>query len=207
MIDLIEKGGIMMYPIILSSCIVTAVIIERAYTFFIKTKFITSETIEKVFLLAGKGENEKAISILHNENSVFSIVFISILEQKEPADMEEAAIITGEEVLFGLGRHLPVLSIMGSALPLMGLLGTVLGMIKVFARVAAAGDAADITVLAGGIWEALITTAAGMIIAIPTILVYHFFRRKIEKMSHFLQQKASTLVMIIKNRKPENDKI
>jgi hypothetical protein len=68
------------------------------------------------------------------------------------------AALRGSDILFGLNKRLNVLAVLGSVLPLMGLLGTVLGMIKVFARVSEAGDAADIAMLAGGIWEALITT-------------------------------------------------
>ena len=80
-------------------------------------------------------------------------------------------------------------------------------MIKVFTKVANAGNAADISILAGGIWEALITTAAGMIIAIPVILIYHFFNRTIEKISHSMQQKVSRLIMILKKQEQNNGQI
>jgi len=200
MTGLIAKGGIMMYPILLSSIIATAVIIDRIYIFFIKTKFLEKEKISEMFSMAENGEKDKARLLMEKENSIFASLFISILNEKEPSEMEDAATLSGEDILFYLGRRLNILSILGSVLPLMGLLGTVIGMIKVFAKVASAGDAADIAILAGGIWEALITTAAGMIIAIPVILIYHYFNRTLEKIAHAMQQKSSRLIIILKKR-------
>jgi len=200
MTGLIAKGGIMMYPILLSSIIATAVIIDRIYIFFIKTNFLEKEKISEMFSLAENGEKDKARILMEKENSIFASLFISILNEKEPSEMEDAATLSGEDILFYLGRRLNILSILGSVLPLMGLLGTVIGMIKVFAKVASAGDAADIAILAGGIWEALITTAAGMIIAIPVILIYHYFNRTLEKIAHAMQQKSSRLIIILKKR-------
>ena len=196
--ELIEKGGMMMYPIIISSIIAVAVIIERIYIFFIRTKFLEKEKIKEMFHLVESGEIENALLLMKKEESIFASLFVSILEEKNRGEMEDAAELSGEEILFFLGRRLGVLSVLGSVLPLMGLLVTVLGMIKVFERVASAGDAADIAILAGGIWEALITTAAGMMIAIPVILFYHYFVRNLEKISHVMQQKASSLIFILK---------
>lgn len=196
--EIIERGGLMMYPIIFASITAIAVIIERTYIIFIRTKFLEKEKIKDMFNLVESGEKEKALSLMRNEESIFASLFVSVLEEKSVEGMEDAAVLSGDDILFYLGRRLGVLSVLGSVLPLMGLLGTVLGMIKVFARVAGAGDAADIAILAGGIWEALITTAAGMMIAIPVILVYHYFVRTLEKISHVMQQKASKLIICLK---------
>lgn len=189
-----------MYPIILASVIAIAVIIERTYIIFIRTKFLEKEKIKEMFNLVESGEKDKALSLMKDEESIFASLFVSVLEEKNVEGMEDAAALSGDEILFSLGRRLGVLSVLGSVLPLMGLLGTVLGMIKVFARVASAGDAADIAILAGGIWEALITTAAGMMIAIPVILFYHYFVRTLEKISHAMEQKASVLIFMLKKK-------
>lgn len=196
--EIIERGGIMMYPIILASVIAIAVIIERTYVIYIRTKFLEKEKIKEMFRLAESGDRGGALSLMKQEESIFASLFVSVLEEKGVEEMEDAAILSGDDILFSLGRRLEVLSVLGSVLPLMGLLGTVLGMIKVFTKVANAGDAADIAILAGGIWEALITTAAGMMIAIPVILLYHYFIRTIEKISHAMQQKISSLIIILK---------
>ena len=198
MTEIIEKGGIMMIPIIASSALALAVIIDRIYIFFIKTKFLKKETINDIIRLVENGERKKAIELLKNEDSIFKNFFLSVLEEEDPGEYENAATISGEDILFYLNRRLNILSVLGSVLPLMGLLGTVLGMIKVFSMVAHAGDAADITLLAGGIWEALITTAAGMAVAIPVVLIYHYLNRTIEKTAHSMQQKISQLILVLK---------
>lgn len=198
--EIIERGGIMMYPIILASVIAIAVIIERTYVIFIKTKFLGKEKIKEMFRLVESGDRQGALSLMKQEESIFASLFVAVLEETKTEEMEDAAVLSGDDILFSLGRRLEVLSVVGSVLPLMGLLGTVLGMIKVFTRVATAGDAANIAILAGGIWEALITTAAGMMIAIPVILIYHYFIRTLEKISHALQQKVSTLIFILKKK-------
>jgi len=198
MLEIIEKGGIMMYPIIISSIIALAVIFDRAYIFFIKTKSIPKDSMDQMFDLVKKGKKSDAETIIESDPSVFSVLFLSIFRQNNPEDMEIAAVSAGDRILFSLSQRLSILSVIGSVVPLMGLLGTVLGMIKVFARVAHAGDAADITVLAGGIWEALITTAAGMAVAIPVMLIHHYFSRNIQKAAHSMQQDATMLIAGIK---------
>ena len=83
---------------------------------------------------------------------------------------------------------------LGSVTPLMGLLGTVIGMIKVFSRVAAAGEMSDISILAGGIWEALLTTAAGLAVAIPILFAHNYLERKLDKISHLMMQNAQKMI-------------
>jgi len=198
--ELIVKGGFMMYPIIISSIIAMAIIIDRVYVLFIKTKFLKKKTLELIYRLAASGEIEKAKEILVKETSVFAVFLLAVLSEPDPMEQENAAVTAGDEILFCLNRRLSTLSVLGSVLPLMGLLGTVLGMIKVFYRITRAGNAADITILAGGIWEALITTAAGMIIAIPVLLVLNYFNQTIEKTSRRMQQTGSFLINILKRK-------
>lgn len=199
MTEILEQGGVMMIPILASSALALAVIIERLYALFIRTKLLKHETLDQVFALAESGERQQATELLRAENSVFCPLFIDVLEESDPAEYEKVASLVGSDILFKLNKRLIVLSVLGSMLPLMGLLGTVLGMIKVFSQVAHAGDAADIAMLAGGIWEALITTAAGMAVAIPVLLVYHFLRRTLEKIAHTMQQKVSHLIQVLKH--------
>lgn len=198
--ELIIRGGIMMYPIIISSIIALAVIIDRIYVLFIKTKFLEKETVNQVYKLAASGETGKAIEILDKETSVFTAFFLAVLREPDSEEQEKAAVAAGDEILFELSRRINILSVLASVLPLMGLLGTVLGMIKVFSRMAEAGDAADITILAGGIWEALLTTAAGMAIAIPVMLIFHYFNLTIERIAHRMQQRGTSLINILKKK-------
>jgi biopolymer transport protein ExbB len=201
MFELFEKGGVMMYPILVTSILAIAVIIERAYFLYFKIKKLEDSVIENMLNSTDNGNAVKAIEFLEQEESIYKNYYISILQQNEEELMEKAAILKGDELLFNLNRRLNMLSIAASVLPLMGLLGTVLGMIKVFSRVAQAGDAADISVLAGGIWEALLTTAAGMAIAIPVMLFYHFFKRSIEKIAHSMSQNGDKIIASFRKKK------
>jgi len=201
MFELFEKGGVMMYPILVTSILAIAVIIERAYFLYFKIKKLEDSVIGDILDSTDNGNAVKAIELFEQEESIYKNYYISILQQNEEELMEKAAISKGDELLFNLNRRLNILSIAASVLPLMGLLGTVLGMIKVFSRVAQAGDAADISVLAGGIWEALLTTATGMAIAIPVMLFYHFFKRSIEKTAHSMSQNGDKIITFLRKKK------
>ena len=194
MTELFEKGGIMMYPILIASVVAIAVILERIYILYYKKRIIEESVIDDVIHYTDKGCIDEALELVKSQDSVYANYYVSILEQTEPEQMERMAVSEGDDLLFDLSRRLNVLSITASVLPLMGLLGTVLGMITVFSRVAHAGDAADITLLAGGIWEALLTTAAGMAVAIPVMLLYHLFKRSIEKRAHSMSRNGDRII-------------
>ena len=198
MVEIVEKGGIMMIPILASSALALAIILERAYVLIVRARPLARETRDRMFELVAANRREQAVDLIKQDPGLFGRLYLSVLEEPDPDAWEQAASLTGSDILFQLNRRLSVLTILGSVLPLMGLLGTVLGMIKVFTRVAQAGDAADITMLAGGIWEALITTAAGMAVAIPVLLINHGFRRTLDRIAHLMQQKVSQLIQLRK---------
>lgn len=191
--ELIDKGGFMMYPIILSSVVALAVVVERLIVFS-KIRPLSRESMDEMVNLLEKNGADKAIKHLENEKSPVSDFYKVILMEKNEELSEKAAAAKGEDILFILNRKLTLLSVIGSLVPLMGLLGTVVGMIKVFSRVAAAGDMSDISILAGGIWEALMTTAAGMAVSIPVLMAYHYFSRNVEKRGHSMSQYGDLLV-------------
>jgi len=199
MAEILHRGGIMMIPILISSALALAVAIERLYVLVFRTRSLDDETLTSVFELAENGDRARAATLVRDADSAVGELFIAVLEERDPEELENAAALSGSDLLFQFNKRLNILAVLGSVLPLMGLLGTVLGMIKVFSQVAHAGDAADITMLAGGIWEALITTAAGMAVAIPVVLVYHFFRRTVERIAHAMQQSISRLIQILKH--------
>lgn len=199
MIELIEKGGIMMYPIIFSSIIALAVILERMITFS-QITLLEKEKLKEMYTLLEKGRTADVKNMLNAEKTPLKDFFLAIVSGKSELACEKDAATCGEDILFSLNRRLAVLSVLGSLVPLMGLLGTVIGMIKVFSNVATAGDISDISVLAGGIWEALITTAAGMAAAIPMLLSYHYLDGRIDKISHRMQQKGEKMLKIMRDR-------
>lgn len=197
MMELLEKGGFMMYPILLSSIIALGVIIERFYVVFLQAVLPRQNNIEDVFKLSQEGRIKEAIAVIETEPDSLNNLLLVILNESDEAHQEKAATLAGNEILFHLRARLSILSAIGTAAPLMGLLGTVFGMIEVFSNVSSMQGATDPTILANGIWTALLTTAAGMSVAIPCVLTYHFLDRKIKNMAHHLQFDGNRLIHIL----------
>ena len=95
-----------------------------------------------------------------------------------------------------MDKNLRGLAVIGNIAPLLGLLGTVTGMIRAFMKIQRLGGIVDASVLAGGIWEALITTAAGLSVAIPTLVAYHYFEGRIDNIASQIKDVASELLEI-----------
>lgn len=197
MLELIDKGGFMMYPIIISSILAFAVILDRLYFFRIEYPPPGKEVTRRLFELIKTGETAGADAFVSGLKTRFREYYLAILHEHDPEEREHAAEVAGDEVLYHLNRRLNLLNLIGAITPLMGLLGTVLGMIRVFSRVARVGSVTDIAVLAGGIWEALITTAAGMMVAIPVMIVCHYFQRCLSDTAHQMQQGGERLIKLL----------
>jgi biopolymer transport protein ExbB len=195
--QLVEKGGFMMYPIMFSSMIALAVIIERLIV-LARTNTPAEKEMQAICEKAKASLEDETTELIDAGNSPVHRVIRAIwLTEGDERAREKSAGIAGDHVLRELNHRLQWLAILGSLLPLMGLLGTVLGMIRVFSRVAQAGDVSDISLLAGGIWEALLTTAAGMSVAIPILLVYYWLSARVDtisfEMSHHGEQFIAAL--------------
>ena len=127
--------------------------------------------------------------------------------QKELADLKEELVIQTEEASRGyLGKHLPIINTIGNISPLLGLLGTIIGMILAFESIAAVGTG-DPKVVADGISQALVTTASGLIVAIPTIVAYRYLARKaelsLEQMEVFGHAFSNSLIMAGQRKKKD----
>lgn len=198
---LLSKGGIMIWPILGFSILILAVILDRlvALTTF---RIPSSQAVEDAASLYRTGKTDEAARILTEDTPMSAPLFTAILSGGDRKTRERKASRSGETILFGLERRMGILSAGAAATPLMGLLGTVLGMIDVFSRVSTAPGGVDITLLADGIWQALLTTAAGMAVAIPALLAYHFFSRLQEKISFTLQHRGQEFVDALDEEKP-----
>ncbi len=198
MFEVLEKGGVMMIPILFSSVIALAVIVDRLLATS-RVKLARDSQIKELFNCVARDEEAQFMEAFNNSHAPIFKVMNAILESKgDESAAEKAAGLSGDKILRVLNRRLEWLAILGSLVPLMGLLGTVIGMIKVFSDVAAAGDVSDITLLAGGIWEALLTTAAGMAVAIPILLVYHAFQSKIDNIAFEMRQRSEELIVLLR---------
>jgi len=190
---LLAKGGPVMLPIILCSSLVVAITIERFWTLLIRVKKILPPGLFDEFKsLLEKGEFEKAKWITERSNtSLGRILHTGMQNQNAPRDvLKESLEEAGRKEASRMNRYIPLLATLASVSTLLGLLGTVTGMIRLFGVISAQGPG-NPSALASGIAEALLTTAAGLIIAIPTRLIYHYFQARVHFLAGELEEKAT----------------
>jgi len=189
MLDLIRSGGEVMWILVAMSIIALAVVLERLVVLqrAPKEEQIEKDLEEVEAIVNQQGENVAADHCSQGRgftNYVFAALMkrfdTLVLEERGVEDIrDELAITTTEMSRKYLGRFLLVLSTIGTVAPLLGLLGTILGMITAFEAIARAGTG-DPQVVAGGISTALLTTAGGLIIAIPSIIFYRYLASRAE---------------------------
>lgn len=193
-IDIISKGGPLVIPIFLCSVVALAVFVERLIALRYD-KIFPQRLADAVIDLVKQGKFDAALSLTRQQSSPLSSLIISCLESEHlgrseaKERMEEVGIVE----VSTLSRYVGALSTIATVSPLLGLLGTVTGMIKVFKSVASTTDP-QISQLAGGIWEALLTTVAGLAVAIPSYLVFRYLESRIEKIASGLQEYALKLL-------------
>lgn len=198
------EGGMMMWLLGALSILGLGTILERTAYFLKNERDLKSNFKDEIIRLVKKGEEEDAINLCERTNNSVSRTVKSILlayryendlyESKEKLMKEKAL-----EQIENLEKRLSILGIVSYISPMAGLLGTVLGMIKSFKAIALQG-AGDPNVVANGISEALITTAAGLLIAIPAIIAYNLFNRKADKIMMEIEKTSTALINIKKNR-------
>ena len=182
-LDLIEKGGPVMFILLGFSIFAFAIIFIKLIQFF-SAALSSTNKIEKILSkLNGRNAKKLLVEIQEIKNPLARIIEVVILTKsdrrfdKESREAEISRIISIE--IRNLENYLGGLEVIASISPLLGLFGTVLGMIKAFLNLEKAGSQIDPALLAGGIWEALLTTAFGLAIAIPALAAYHLFENKI----------------------------
>ena len=195
MFNIMIKGGVLMWPILLCSIISLAIILERLYRFH-RIRINIPEFFSSIRELLRKGKINEAQDLCQDTRApIARILACGIRNHRKDVRVQEKSISrVGSWEVRGLEKHLRGLAIIGNIAPLIGLLGTVVGMIKAFAKIQELGGRVDASVLAGGIWEALLTTAAGLTVAIPTLVAYHYFEGKIDNMSCWMREVASELL-------------
>jgi biopolymer transport protein ExbB len=191
MLSLFKQGGWVMYPLLLFSVISFAVILERAL-FYLLSRSRSVLAVEELAAIhkecgdwktaAGRfGEKQKRVYFF----PLVSVYFDAF--EESPHLFEEHLFAQAKEIIMINERRLPILASIASIAPLLGLFGTVLGMIEVFQRLAALGGRADVALLSGGIWVALLTTAFGLLVAIPSLLAHHYFLRLVNGRSDHME--------------------
>jgi biopolymer transport protein ExbB len=194
----IFKGGWVMVPILVLSVYALAIIFYKLYQFY-SLKVFSVGFVAPVMQLLKREAYPEAISLLSTQKTPLARVMQTATQlvtnrnfKRETKEAELMRIGAGE--LRRMESHLRGLEMTYTAAPLLGLLGTVLGMVSAFSKLAAVGSRVDPSILAGGIWEALITTVAGLIVAVPALMAYYWFDSVVERMRANMQD-TSTQIM------------
>ncbi|MCX6340239.1 MAG: MotA/TolQ/ExbB proton channel family protein [Candidatus Aureabacteria bacterium] len=199
MIDIIIKGGPVMIPILLGSVVGLAIVIERLWVFR-RMRLNTFEFVQEVFRDLKNGDVKHALQlcekyIAHPLAAVFRVGILRF--NLSPDRLEKVLEQAGNNQVLKMERYLGALVAVVSIEPLLGFLGTITGLIRAFMSWEKAGADVTVSVLASGMYEAMITTAAGLIIAIPLYLCYTYFVSHIKYVANSLNNHCVQLVEII----------
>lgn len=194
MLELIQAGGWLMVPILLCSVIAMAIIIERFWTLQ-KKRVAPAHLVVQAWQWTKSGHlTEERMRTLRAGSPLGRILAAGLANRHHSRElMKESIQEVGQHVVHQLERYLNTLGTIASITPLLGLLGTVIGMIKVFAVITAEG-VGNPAVLASGISEALITTAAGLSVAIPSLMFYRYFRGRVDGLVVSMEQESLKMI-------------
>ena len=197
MLELVKSGGFLIWPLLLCSIISLAIIAERFWSLQTK-RIISTNLVIRVWDWNKRGVlNAHQIEKLRKDSPLGRVLAAGLVNRKHDREvMKESIEEVGRHVAHDLERYLNTLGTIASISPLLGLLGTVVGMIKVFAVITAQG-VGNPGVLAEGISEALITTAVGLTVAIPSLMFYRYFRGRVDELVVTMEQEALKMVEVM----------
>ena len=203
MLELVKSGGWLMAPIILCSIVAMAIIVERLWSLQ-RERVVPEDLVARAWQWASTGAlTEERIQALRDGSPLGRILAACLASRHLDRElMKEYIEEVGRHVAHELERYLNALGTIAAISPLLGLLGTVIGMIKVFAVITAQG-VGEPRVLAGGISEALITTAAGLTVAIPSLLFHRMLRGRVDALVVTMEQEALRMVGALQNLRSE----
>lgn len=194
MLEILMAGGWMMVPIVLCSIVSLAIVIERFWT--LRPSAVVPKGVgEQVEAWAAADELDlEHLNRLRAESALGKVLAAALANRHRSRDViKEAVEDTGRHVVHELERFLNTLGTIAGVTPLLGLLGTVIGMIRVFSAIMVHG-VGNANELAGGISEALITTAAGLTVAIPSYFFFRYFKGRVEEYVVSMEERAISLI-------------
>lgn len=199
LMDMFHDGGWFMYPLLLCSLFALGVIIAKAYTLWTAGRQ-SKQLIDEVEALTRAGKLAEAVELTEQTPGPVAAILNAGLTrlrlQFRGPDIETAVKSIGVIELGFLERGLTVLATIANVAPLLGFLGTVAGMISAFGAIAQAGQV-EATLVAGGIKVALITTATGLIIAIPVNITYNYFVTRIDKLIRAMEEGTAHVLNLV----------
>ena len=195
MIDYLTAGGWFMLPLLICSVLLISIVIERIW--FLQKRLVSPEGLLRIFINHSK---DQSITIQQQDSYVESSSLGELLvtayrfKDKPRNIVEDKVVEASSNVRMKLERNLNMLGIIASISPLLGLLGTVVGMITVFANINLVDGSSNSDLLASGISEALITTAFGLLVAVPGLIFYKYFSARVNLHMLNMQNELSKFV-------------
>lgn len=206
-LQIVIKGGFMMIPLALCSILALAILFERLLSLR-KIRINTKTFVLQVKNLLLRGRVEEAIELARSTpGPIAKITIAGLAKHNRPREeLKDSIEAAAQSEVYHLERNLGILGTVAAIAPLIGFLGTVTGMIKAFMQVQSLGGNVDASVLAGGIWEALITTAAGLSVGIPALIFYNWLQSKVAHHVFEMQESSTELMdtLLEKEQRDEN---
>jgi biopolymer transport protein ExbB len=199
-VDIIHAAGWPIWPLIFASIIAVAIIFERLWA--LRTSIIAPDNLllEAQKMITKDGVRKEAIESLKNHSMLGEIFASALNNYNSPSEIiKEAIEETGRAVNHKLERYLSTLATIATVAPLLGLFGTIIGMVELFGSFTSSGH--DVAIFARGISIALYNTAGGIVVAVPAMIAYRFFRSKIDNLVIEMEQQAIKLVEIIHGKR------
>jgi biopolymer transport protein ExbB len=206
LLSMATKGGVLMAILAVISIVAIAIIIERLIKLK-RARINEAEFLNEISVYLKEKNFERAMQLCEeNPDSPVANVIVKLLEnsRRGVANTTEIIDLAISKEIHSLEKHLGTISTFAAIAPLIGFLGTVTGMVKVFMRIGETGGGVDISLLANGIWEALITTIGGLSVGIITILFYNHLVGKVEDIAHKLEEDVSEFLIDVRSGKSGN---
>lgn len=191
LLEFLEAGGPVVAILLACSVVALAIVLLKLWQFSALRARDRRAGLQAVTLLR-QGRPAEALGLLAGRRDPVARVLERAIRGRQRRDLPEGMVReevlrSGNEVIAGLRSHLSALEVIGGVAPLLGLFGTVLGMIEAFRRLAEAGNQVNPAVLSAGIWEALLTTAVGLAVAIPVVVLCNWFERRVERVAQEME--------------------
>jgi len=204
--EITTKGGWVMIPIALCSIIAVVIVIER-FMMLSRSKTNTRHLMMKLKSLILKGSKEEAITLCDETPGPAARVLREglIRSHRDKEEIKDTIESAGKQEIYQLERYLGILATVAGVAPLIGFLGTVTGMIRAFMQIERLSGNVNASVLAGGIWEALITTAAGLIVGIFAFLFYNYLVTNVRRFVNEIESSSNELLdLLLEEKQSEN---
>jgi biopolymer transport protein ExbB len=207
LLSVLAKGGWLMIPIGLFSLVAVGIFIERMMVLR-KAKINLNAFLLKIRQSISKRDYDNALLICSTTPGPISKVIERgiRLRNQDREEIKDAIESAGRAEIYQLERGFAALATISGVAPLTGFLGTVTGMIQAFMRIQELGGNVNATVLAGGIWEALITTAAGLIVGIPALLAYNYLVTKVQRLVFEMEVSSTNLLELLSRSQQKEEK-